>query len=110
MRSYIPHSMMLLAGAALSWVYFTAIYKPSTNDHLVTTTSYYFKRMSELGLNGAASFQDCRVQNESADLVRAETAAIGLCIARDDNADYHYSIHLSETGKFLFDDFEEVRK
>ena len=93
---------------ALTWWLFASLYRPSGRDFLITATSYYFKRMSEEGNVAVTSFRDCIVQPGDDRDLRQGILMYGLCRAESESAIYHYSIAMSPTTNYIYEDLEEV--
>ncbi|MDT0684193.1 hypothetical protein RM543_16025 [Roseicyclus sp. F158] len=95
-----------VAGSLATWLLFVTMYRPTEHDYLITTTSYYFKRMSEAGNTGVASFSDCRVESGDASDRRMGIAMFGLCRSETATEKFHFFIALSPTGNSVHSDME----
>lgn len=96
--------------AMASWGLFVFIYKPSDASYLETTTSHYFKRMSEAGLSHLASYEDCRLDPSDGTEKNEGVAMFGLCRTSTETSDFYYMIAMSPTALYLYSDLEEVPK
>ncbi|MEM9394196.1 MAG: hypothetical protein AAGA38_10080 [Pseudomonadota bacterium] len=94
------------ASFAAAWLLFVSIYRPSDHDYLITTTSYYFKRMSEIGHTGAVSFSDCRLEEADASDRDMGVSMFGLCRTESDGETFHFAIAMSLTANFVYADME----
>lgn len=95
-----------VASFAATWLLFVSIYRPTDHDYLITATSYYFKRMSEIGHTDAASFSDCRLEEADASDRDMGVSMFGLCRSETDRETFHFSIAMSPTGNFVYADME----
>ena len=109
MRIGIILSSIVIIVYCLTWMLFISMYRPTNNDFLVTTTSYYFKRMSETGNNAIASFADCIVEPGSALDRQQGILMFGLCRTENETTVYHYSIAMSPTAGYVYADLEEQK-
>ncbi|KEJ89673.1 hypothetical protein DSW25_11575 [Sulfitobacter donghicola DSW-25 = KCTC 12864 = JCM 14565] len=96
-----------VASFAVAWLLFVSFYRPTDHEYLITTTSYYFKRMSEIGHTGSASFSDCRLEQADASERDLGISMFGLCRSETDVETFHFSIAMSATAKFVFSDMEQ---
>jgi hypothetical protein len=94
----------------LTWFLFSLIYRPTDQDYLVTTTSYYFKAMSEIGKNSIAAFSDCHLDPADSVDRQQDVQMFGLCAAEDETNTYHYSIAMSPTTNLIYYDLEKHKK
>lgn len=97
---------MAVASSLATWLLFVMIYRPTEHDYLITTTSYYFKHMSEAGNAAVASFYDCRVEPAEAADRRMGIAMFGLCGSETATEKFYFFIALSPTAKFRYSDLE----
>ncbi len=95
-----------VASCAVTWLLFVSIYRPTDHDYLITTTSYYFKRMSEIGYTGAASFSDCWLDEADASDRDMGVSMFGLCRSEADGETFYFTIAMSPTAKFVYSDME----
>ena len=77
---------------------------------MTEATSYYFKRMSEIGETSLASYYDCSLSKADDDEASQGIVIFGLCTSGNETTIYHYSIAMGPTGKYVYSDLEEVRK
>lgn len=95
-----------VAASLATWLLFVEIYRSTEHRYLITTTSYYFKRMSETGKTGVASFADCSLHPGDASDRRMGVAMFGLCRSETDTEVFFFAIALSPTASFVYDDME----
>ena len=93
-----------VAGSLATWLLFVTIYRPTERDYLITTTSYYFKRMSEIENAAVASYSDCRVEPADASERRMGVTMFGQCHSETDTEVFYFFVALSPTAKFLYSD------
>ena len=93
--------------SVLTWLLAILLYYPSDHDYLIVTTSYYFKQMTERGLNTFAAFDDCHLHSATKEERRDGVRMFGLCSAQTDTHKFYFSIAMSPTGNFVYADFEE---
>ena len=98
-----------VASCAATWLLFVSIYRPTDHDYLITTTSYYFKRMSEIGHTDAASFSDCRLDEADASDRDMGVSMFGLCRNEADGETFYFTIAMSPAAKFVYCDIERRR-
>ena len=89
---------------------FVQIYKPNDHDYLETATSYYFKHMSEAGLNELASYEDCHLDPSDQDDRQQGVSMFGLCRTENELTDFYYMIAMSPTASFVYSDLERISK
>lgn len=89
------------AGFFASWYLFMLMYSPTDHDFLVTTTSHYFKHMSDVEKLQYASYRDCKLEKPSANEIAGGIAMLGVCTPKDKNQ-IGYTIGLNVTGKFEY--------
>lgn len=106
MRMTLILASVAVAASALTWWLSAVLYKPSEHDFLVTTTSYYFKRMSEKGTLEVASFRDCTVEPGEDSDRRQGVSMFGMCKAEGETAVYYFTIAMSATGNYVYADLE----
>lgn len=99
--SFAKFFVTFAAGFYASWYLFVLIYAPTDHDFLVTTTSYYFKHMSDVEKLQYASYRDCELEKPSASEIAGGIAMLGVCTPKDRNQ-IGYTIGLSVTGKFEY--------
>lgn len=102
--------VVALASTAVAWFLFAQIYRPNNHAYLETTTSYYFKHMSEAGLNEIASYDDCRLDPSDPSDRQQGVSMFGLCRTENETTDFHYMIAMSPTASFVYSDLEEISK
>lgn len=95
----------IVISSTLTWLLFVFLYRPSDHDYLVTTTAYYFKKMSETGYAKYALFDDCYLQVSDA---AQGVSKFGICKTQTELKTLHFSIAISSTGRYLYSDFEEI--
>jgi hypothetical protein len=107
-------SYLILATAivsmTLTWLLFVAIYKPSNHKYLVTTTSYYFKTMSEAGYNASALHEDCHLDEPDDRDKQQGVSMFGLCKSENETTIFYYMVAMSPTASFVYSDLEEHPK
>ena len=91
----------------LTWLLFAAIYKPDDHDYLVTTTSYYFKTMSEAGYNASALHEDCHLEEPHDSDTQQGVSMFGLCQSENETNNYYYMVAMGPTTSVVYSDFEE---
>lgn len=94
------------ASFAVTWLLFGSIFRPTDHDYLITTTSYYFKQMSEIGHTDVASFSDCRLEEADASDRNMGVSMFGLCRSETDVETFHFAIAMSPTANFVYADME----
>lgn len=106
----LPPLVSAVVSAAMTWLFFVQVYKPSESDFLVTATSHYFKHMSESGLATIASYEDCSLIQSDSDERRLGISMFGICNAENDSSKFFYEIAMSATASFTHSNFESVSK
>jgi hypothetical protein len=100
----------ILISIMISWILFSSIYNPDNHDFMTEATSYYFKQMSEIGETKHASYSDCSLSKADDTEISQGVVMFGICKSESETTVYHYSIAMGPTGKYVYSDFDEVRK
>jgi len=102
--------LSFVAGLLVNLQFLISISKPTEADFLRTTTSHYFKKMSELGVAHMASYFDCRLIEPELPEQKQGIAKIGLCSSETEQTSYDYFVALKPSANVLFYELNEVSK
>jgi len=96
-----------IIGFFVSWILFVEIYRPTDSDFLRTTTSKYFREMSERGHNNIASFSDCRLEAGDDMDRRQGHLMFGICSAESETHSVYFMVAMTPTAQIAYTDWEE---
>nr|WP_321482074.1 hypothetical protein [uncultured Cohaesibacter sp.] len=109
MKKYICIIISVVLGFSSSWILFSEIYKPTESDFLKTTTSFYFKKMSELNLSGFF-YTDCHLEKPDRQYVEMGAEKVGVCNLKSGAKVTSLEVIMSSTAQVIFFNFEEFAK
>lgn len=107
MRIYIYVVISIIIGFVSSWTIFFLIYTPGDDEYMKTTTSFYFKKMSELDLNGF-NYYDCSVEEPDQQYSKMGIAKVGICTLKTGKKDTTLEVTMSSTASIISFDLQEI--